>query len=118
MPTYTRRDLMLMEARRIAIAHDVSLTAVLGKSRLRMFVLPRQEIAYTLRNMNFSWKRIAAFLRRDHKSVIHGYRKHAMKLGVQPNGTGLIDLPGRQTERSEAIAAGLAHTSYSSPPPS
>lgn len=62
--------------RRVAIAFGISEKDLLGTSRLRTFLRPRQVAMYLARELTgLSLPRIAAAFGRDHTTVLHAYRK-------------------------------------------
>jgi hypothetical protein len=63
-------------------AHTICHTIgnLLPLNRHRGVVLARQELIYKLREAGFTWYDISALICRDHKTCIHAYKRHQMRL--------------------------------------
>ena len=75
------RDAILRD---VCERHGVRLADVKGKSRVPRFVLPRHEACYRLKHeAGLSYGRIGQILGgRDHSTVMHGARMHALRNGL------------------------------------
>lgn len=61
----------------VADKHGVSFGEMIGTSRATPFVMARREAYWLLHTtFNFSLKQVAAVLRKDHTSVLHGVRMY------------------------------------------
>lgn len=91
------RGRALQAVSEICTAYDVSLDDMIGPSRIREIVIPRQHIMYVLAT-KFSWSysRIAEFLGgRDNSTIRHGIVRHRE----------------RSEERAEMLRQGLSDVS-------
>ena len=79
--TAQKRDRVLRD---ICERHDVSLASLQSKQRHKHIIPARFEACYRLRNeAGLSWSRIGKILGgRDHSTVIHGARMHALRNGL------------------------------------
>lgn len=74
--------------RHVAARHDVTEADIVGESRARLYVLPRQECMWLMWQVRwpdgrrrYSMPQIAKFLGdRDHTTVLHGIRRHQARL--------------------------------------
>lgn len=59
-------------------AYEISITDLLGPSRVRRFAWPRQHAMYLMRQTGrFSFPQIGRFFRRDHSTVMAAVRAYA-----------------------------------------
>ena len=66
----------------VARKHGVTPRDITSHFRDKNLVAARHELFWRLRTeRNYSFPRIAMLLGRDHSSVIHGFKRHAEKLG-------------------------------------
>lgn len=76
----------------VAARHGIAVEDLKGSNRARKYSNPRQEAYYELRlHLNWSLPRIGRYVGgRDHRSALHGIRKHAKREGL-PMPEGLSD---------------------------
>ena len=79
--TAQKRDRVLRD---ICERHDVSLSSLAGKQRHKHIIPARHEACYRLKaDAGLSYTRIGAILGgRDHSTVMHGARMHAVRNGL------------------------------------
>jgi len=72
----------------VASSHGVSPADILGPFRFRPLVHARQELAWRMRNAKdslgdprFSLPQIAAWMDRDHTTILHAVRAHEARTG-------------------------------------
>ncbi len=72
----------------VASSHGVSSADILGPFRFRALVHARQELAWRMRNAKdslgdprFSLPQIAAWMDRDHTTILHAVRAHEARTG-------------------------------------
>ena len=90
-PTSNRRDVAGI-VKRVAAAFGVTAKELLGPSRLRRVMVPRQVAMYLARGLcGLSLPRLgAAFGGRDHTTVLHACRKVEADLAADPKLAGLV----------------------------
>lgn len=84
-PAPTRKQQIDATINVIAIKHGVTLRDLLGSDTRRIFVHPRQEAMYVIREKwQYSLPRIGRIMGgRHHTTVLHGYRRHKARLAAE-----------------------------------
>jgi len=84
----TGKDYFRQTLAAVAAAHGVSPADILGTRRFRHLVYARQELAWRMRNARdslgdprFSLPQIAAWMNRDHSTLLHAIRAHEVRTG-------------------------------------
>lgn len=78
------RDRLLDIVSTVAAKHDVSLSEVMGRSRLQRFIFARQDAYWALRHeAGLSFPQIGRFFGRDHTTIIYGISAHEKRMAAQ-----------------------------------
>ncbi len=65
----------------VALRYGLSISEILGRSRVRSKVEARQEAMWLIRcRLNMSYPELGAFFDRDHTTCMHGVRAHNSRL--------------------------------------
>lgn len=77
--------------RDVARTHNVSVDSVLSPSRLKRFVVPRQQAMWRVRAMRWpvirghpSYPQIGRWFNRDHTTILHAVRKVSEEVCLAP----------------------------------
>ena len=65
----------------VVAQYGLTLAEMRGPSQRPAISHPRQHVMAALREAGYSMAQIGSFLRRDHSTVVHGLRSHAMRTG-------------------------------------
>ena len=68
---------------RVAADYGVTRDCIFGNSRKKDVCHARHEVMWALREMGFSYPRIARVLGRDHTTIIHGCRQHEERMAAR-----------------------------------
>lgn len=79
-----KRILMADILKEVAAKHQITVANLVGQSRRYEFSRPRQEAYYRafVECPHQSYLQIAAFMNRDHTTVLHGVRLHCKRVGL------------------------------------
>lgn len=82
--TPPKRILMADIVKEVAAKHRITVANLIGQSRRYEFSRPRQEAYYRafVECPHQSYLQIAAFMNRDHTTVLFGVRKHCKRVGI------------------------------------
>ena len=87
----TRSTALPVIIQRVCAAFDITRKELLGVSRLRRVIVPRQVAMYLARRSGkLSWPRIGAAFDRDHSTVMHACRKVEEAVKTDPKLNGMV----------------------------
>ena len=83
MTEYRKRELLRAVVAKVADVHQVTATAIMGRSRYKSVARARMVVMFELRGLGFSYPEVGRLVGRDHTTVMAAVRR-CRALGVDP----------------------------------